>query len=110
MHHQRQATDSAEWDDLGLAPESTPHGLMGTGSFPKETGQAPDDPMGPFPEASVQVFADLGLSSAEIAQYFGVTEKRVIDLKDGRDHQAAKGRLREFSRTVRGKLLDSADR
>lgn len=110
MHHQRQTAGSAEWDDLDLAPESTPHGLLGAGSFRRKTGQAPDDPMGPCPEASVQVFTDLGLSSAEIAQYFGVTEKRISDLKDGRNRQAAKSRLREFARTLRSKLLDGADR
>ena len=110
MHHQRQTTGSAKWDDLDLAPESKPHGLMGAGNFRRKTGQAIADPMGPCPEASVQVFTDLGLSSAEIAQYFGVTEKRISDLKDGRDRQAAKSRLREFAQTLRSKLLDGADR
>jgi len=106
MQHQSQTTRSQEWDDLDLAPESTPHGLLTTGNFRKKVSHPPEDPMGPFPEISVQVFTDLGLSSAEIAQYFGVTEKRVIGLKNVQDRQAAKGRLREFAETVRGKFLD----
>ena len=110
MQHQRQSTASQQWDNLDLAPDRTPGGLIAGGSLRRQTAQATDDPMGPFPEASVQVFTDLGLSSAEIAQYFGVTEKRVIDLREGRNRQAAKRRLRKFARTVGGKLLDGANR
>lgn len=110
MQHQKQSTGSQEWDDLELAPESTPHMLLATDGFKKKVAQAPDDPLGPFPEVSVQVFSDLGLSSAEIAQYFGVTKKRIIGLKNGRVRKEAKVRLREFAEMVRGKLLDGAGR
>ena len=110
MQHHSQTTDSHEWNDFDLAPESTPHGLLAGGSFRKKITRVPDDPLGPYPHISVQVFADLGLSSSEIARYFGVTERRVIRLKNGMDRHTSKSRLQKFAKTVLGKLLDGQDR
>ena len=104
MSYENHATGSWEWDDLTRAARNTPRPVVAAGHF----ATAFDDPMGPFPGVSVQVFTDLGLSNAEIARYFRVSEKRITDLKTGRGQPDGDGRLRRLAATVRGKLLDGA--
>ncbi|MGJ8606278.1 MAG: hypothetical protein ACSHXH_19370 [Marivita sp.] len=106
MQHQSRASESQGWHDHDPDPEGVPLGFLATGRSRSKVSGRPDDPMGPFPDVTVQVFTDLGLNTSEIAQYFGVSEKRIINLKSDRDRQAAKGRLRKFAERVRGKLLN----
>lgn len=66
------------------------------------------DPLGPFPECSVAALSDLGLTDAEIAQYFGVEVQRIRRLLDGHDDPPKNRSLREFALRVRAKLLGKA--
>ncbi len=100
MKHQNQAIGWQEWDDLDLAPEDTPYALSAGSNFRNRITQAADDPMGQFPSVSVEVFTDLGLSGLEIARYFGVSEKRIIGLKNGEDQHAPKNHLGKRAETT----------
>ena len=66
------------------------------------------NPLGPFPECSVAALSDLGLTDAEIAQYFGVEVQRIRRLLDGHDGPMESGSLREFGLRVQAKLLGKA--
>lgn len=69
-------------DEFVLAPESIPSTVFcDPGSLQQSNAAHTPDPLGPDPESSVEVFADLGLSSSEIAQYFGVPEGRITRLR-----------------------------
>ena len=93
MQHQIRSTGPQEWNDLYLTAQHLPHRVLAHGNFREKVIQAPDDPMGPFPDVSVQIFSDLGLSSSEMARYFGVTEQRTIGLRNEVTRHDAKGML-----------------
>jgi hypothetical protein len=81
MHQQSRSTGSQECDDLELPGQHSLRKMVADGNSREKVIQPNNDPMGKFPVVSAQVFSDLGLSSLEIARYFGVTEQRIIDLK-----------------------------
>lgn len=109
MQHQSRASESQEWHDHDPGPEGVPPGFLATWRSRSKVSGPPDDPMGPFPDVTVQVFTDLGLNTSEIAQYFGVSEKRIISLRNARDQRAATDRLRKIAAKVRDKLLAGTD-
>lgn len=66
---------------------------------------AADDLLGPYPEQTVEIFRDLGLNDVEIAQYFGVSPRRIKRLSDGSKRTDRAGSLREVAKLARAKLF-----
>lgn len=94
-------------EEHSYSPESVPwHLLTPHEPFRSKHQTSAADPLGPFPEFSVAVLSDLGLTDAEIAQYFGVEVYRIRRLLDGHDDPLEKRSLREFALRVRAMLLD----
>ena len=90
-------------------PETVPsHLFMPHEPFRSKHRTSAADPLGPFPECSVAALSDLGLTDAEIAQYFGVEVHRIRGLLDGHDGPMENRSLREFALRVRARLLGKA--
>ena len=89
-----------------LAPESTPWQLYPMRHAKcQDWRNAADDLLGPYPEQTVEIFRDLGLNDVEIAQYFGVSPRRIKRLSDGSKRSDRAGSLREFAKLARAKLF-----
>lgn len=88
------------------APESTPWQLYAMRHAKcQDWRNASDDLLGPYPEQTVEVFRDLGLNDVEIAQYFGVSPRRIKRLSDGSKRSDREGSLRDVAELVRAKLF-----
>ena len=85
-------------NDHSCGPKRVPWHLM----TPQEPFQSMHrtsaaDPLGPFPECSVAALSDLGLTDAEIAQYFRVEVLRIRRLLDGHDGPLENKSLRKLT-------------